>query len=286
MIVVIGATGQVGTAFGRTPNDVLALSRRELDLATMGRKDFAEILDGIEAEAVVNCAAYTAVDRAESESALAYRVNAEAVGVMAEVCADRTIPFVTYSTDYVFDGLGAEPYVETDPTDPINAYGASKLAGERRALVHPENSLVVRTSWVVSGTHPNFVATMLRLVGEGRTLKVVDDQHGRPTVASDLAAATIQALAVGARGLLHLANEGATTWFELARAAVSEAGLDPASIEPCGTDDYPTPAARPAYSVLDTGLADSIGVRMPHWRASLPSLVRSLLSEHGPDSSP
>lgn len=284
MIVVVGSTGQVGTALVERSDAALPLTRGDLDLASLDASHMNSLLREHTVDAVVNCAAYTAVDRAESEPELARRINADAVGVMAEVCAELRVPFVTYSTDYVFAGRGSAPFREDDPTDPVNAYGASKLLGECRALEYPETSLVIRTSWVISGTHPNFVATMLRLTGEGRSLTVVADQQGRPTVARDLAAATMEALNERITGLLHVANEGQATWFELAQTSVSLAGGDAALIQPCSTEEYPTPAKRPAYSVLDTQRAASLGITMPTWQASLPALVDAQLS--GPKPTP
>ncbi|MBP1633272.1 MAG: dTDP-4-dehydrorhamnose reductase [Acidobacteria bacterium] len=252
---------------------------RFVDLADLDltRRDLlAAALEDMCPEAIVNCAAYTAVDRAEQEEALASRVNGAAVGVMAEHAARRRIPLLTFSTDYVFAGDAAEPYLESSPTDPINAYGRSKLAGERAALAACPGALVVRTSWLVSGTHPNFVATMLRLAGEG-VVRVVDDQRGCPTMADDLAPAAWAALRSGATGILHLTNSGEATWFEFARAAVAAAGLDPGRIVPCATADYPTPARRPAYSVLGSERRRPLGLaEPPAWRESLPAVVGRL----------
>ena len=277
MILVIGAAGQVGTALIALP-DTVGLTRGDIDLATTTETGVAALIDTHAPEVAINAAAYTAVDRAEAEEDLATRINGQAVGTLATVCAARHIRFVTYSTDYVFDGNGTRPYLETDPVDPINAYGRSKLVGERAALAAGDNSLIIRTSWVISGTHPNFVATMLRLTGEGRQLNVIDDQHGRPTIAADLAAATVQAVQVGATGILHLANHGETSWYELARRAVELAGRDPDLIQPCTTADYPTPAKRPGYSTLDTTQAETIGVApLPDWRQSLPTVVGALV---------
>lgn len=278
--LLLGATGQLGTAMRRLLDEYAAPRRNELDLSTLTHDEALDSISGSNSRLVINCAAYTAVDRAEDEPDLATRVNGEAVGILAEVTSGLGIPFVTFSTDYVFDGRGTEPYMETDHTDPINAYGRSKLVGEERALEANPETLVVRTSWVVSGTHPNFVATMLRLAAEGRSLQVVDDQHGCPTIADDLAAGTLEAIGESVTGLLHLTNEGPTTWFGLARAAVSEAGLDEGSIEPCTTAEYPTRAARPAYSVLGSERRESLGLAsLPHWRQSLPDMVGQLLSK-------
>lgn len=276
MILVIGAGGQVGTALMSAAGDAVGLGRRDLDLAHAGGDDIDRLLKTHVPQAVVNCAAYTAVDQAETEEDRARHVNGTAVGLLATACGAHRIPLVTYSTDYVFPGSSARPYTEADPVDPINAYGRSKLLGEQQALAASDLVLVIRTSWVISDTRPNFVATMLRAAAEGRRLRVVDDQWGRPTIASDLASATLSALENGVTGLLHVANEGPTTWFELAQKAVHLAGLGRDRVEACTTEEYPTPAPRPRFSVLDTRRADSLGIVLPPWTTSLPAVVNAL----------
>ena len=226
--------------------------------------------------AVINCAAYTNVDRAESEESVATLINGEAVGVIAEWCAQRSRPFLTFSTDYVFDGSSSEPYLESSATNPRNAYGRSKLVGERLALA--QGALVVRTSWVLSGTHPNFVSTLIQRAAT-QDLRVVDDQVGSPTVASDLAEASLTALTSGATGLLHLTNSGVTSRYELARSAVEMAGLSSERVQPCSTEDYPTVAIRPAYSVLRSERLSALGLdEMPDWRESLRSVVSQIIT--------
>ncbi|HEU4916029.1 MAG TPA: dTDP-4-dehydrorhamnose reductase [Acidimicrobiia bacterium] len=253
-------------------DDAVPLTRADLDLASPDH--IAPTLDGLDPSMVVNCAAYTAVDRAEEEEDLATAVNSVAVGVLAEWAAVRSRPMLTFSTDYVFDGFSDEPYVETSPTNPVNAYGRSKLPGE--TLAAGQGALVVRTSWVISGSHPNFVATILHKVKE-QELRVVDDQRGNPTVAADLARASFDALGAGVTGLLHLTNEGETTWYELARTSVGLADLDPSRISPCATEDYPTPARRPAYSVLASERLEDLGLEpLPHWRTSIWHVVDEL----------
>ena len=279
MILLLGATGQLGTAMTGMLDDFVAPTRAELDLSRLTRERADEVVSASKPHLLVNCAAYTAVDKAEEEVDLATAVNGEAVGILAEVTADHGIPLVTFSTDYVFDGTGTRPYLESDATAPVNAYGRSKLVGEKLALDANPDTLVIRTSWVISGTHPNFVATMLRLASEGRELTVVDDQRGRPTVAADLARGALDAVDEGASGILHLTNEGTTTWFGLARASLELAGLDPELIQPCSTDEYPTPAARPAYSVLGSERRETLSLdALPDWRESLPALVGQLVS--------
>jgi dTDP-4-dehydrorhamnose reductase len=277
MTLLLGSSGQLGTALNRLLTDADAPPRGRLDLARLTHDRVREIVGATTPDVVINCAAYTAVDHAEADFEQAETVNGRAVGVLAEVTAEAGIPFVTFSTDYVFDGRSRRPYVESDLTHPINAYGRSKLVGEQLALAANPRSLVIRTSWVISGTHPNFVATMLRLAAEGRELSVVDDQHGCPTVAADLARAALEAIGSGASGLLHMTNQGQTTWFELAREAVRLGGHDESAIRPCSSADYPTPAARPAYSVLDSERRDSLGLApLPPWTDSLPSVVNAI----------
>jgi len=274
VILVTGGAGQLGTAFRKVLPEARYIDLADLDLTDL--EGLAAGLKEMRPEAIVNCAAYTAVDRAEQEEAMATTVNGAAVGVMAQHAARHRVPFLTFSTDYVFRGDGEEPYLESSPTDPINAYGRSKLAGEQAALAACSEALVVRTSWLVSGTHPNFVATMLRLAAE-REVRVVDNQRGCPTMVDDLAPASWAALRAGASGLLHLTNSGETTWFGFARAAVARAGLDPGRIVPCTTADYPTPARRPAYSVLGSERRGPLGLPdLPHWEASLPAVVEGL----------
>ena len=277
----MGRSGQVGTALAQRLGRVTMPSRSEFDLSTMTRETARRLVENTAPAAIINCAAFTAVDRAEDEVELANTINGKAVGILAEIAAEARIPLVTYSTDYVFDGQGSRPYVESSEPNPINSYGLSKLIGERLALNANPMTLVIRTSWVISGTHPNFVETMVRLVSEGRSLNVVNDQQGCPTIADDLAIATLQALERSTRGILHLTNQGVTTWFDLARAAVDGAGLDPTLISPCATADYPTPAPRPAYSVLASERLEMIGMPpLPPWRDSLPPLIEQLASGH------
>lgn len=267
--LVTGASGQVGTAFREVLPDATFLTRLELDLGDT--TSIPGVLESYRPSAVINCAAYTDVDRAENEEEHATIINGEAVGILVQACADLAIPFVTFSTDYVFDGRATVPYLESDSVNPVGAYGRSKLLGEQLALERHSDTLVVRTSWVISGTHDNFVSTMLRLARRGRRFKVVDDQYGRPTIAGDVAAATLAALTDGLRGIVHLANMGETTWRGLATAAVQLAGLDPSLVEPCMTEEYPTAAVRPLYSVLGTERTDA--PVLPHWRDSLSPLV-------------
>jgi dTDP-4-dehydrorhamnose reductase len=277
-VLLLGRTGQVGTALARQLDQVTAPSRDEFNLMDVTRDEIENLLDEARPSVVINCAAYTAVDKAESQVEVANQVNGSAVGLLAEVSAGAGVPFVSFSTDYVFDGRSTLPYVESSTPNPINVYGQSKLTGERMALAANPMTLIIRTSWVISGTHGNFVATMLRLAQEGRPTRVVNDQHGSPTVADDLAIASMEAIEKGATGLLHLTNQGATTWFDLARAAVTEAMLDPDLVSPCTTAEYPTPAPRPAYTVLESERRTELGINpLPPWEDSLPAVVKQLV---------
>ncbi|MBW2472054.1 MAG: dTDP-4-dehydrorhamnose reductase [Deltaproteobacteria bacterium] len=275
-ILVTGASGQLGTAFGRVYPDAVFLGRPELDLTD--RAAIRSLVRELEPSLVVNCAAYTAVDAAEDDVETADAVNAVAVGLLAELTREGSARFVTFSTDYVFDGRGSRPYVESDPTDPINAYGATKLRGENLALAANPDTLVVRTSWVISETHDNFASAILRRA-MGGAVAVVDDQVGRPTIADDLARGTAEAILRGMTGVLHLANEGATTWYELARALVADAGLDAECVTPCSTSDFPTRARRPAYSVLGSERTEAPS--LPPWRESTPRVATAQMDRLG-----
>lgn len=280
MILVTGASGQLGTAFRKHLGEAGEYrDRSSLDLLQPGAA--GSTIRELRPNIVINCAAYTAVDRAEAEEDTAYAVNASAVEEMASACGDVGARFVTYSTDYVFDGTKLSPYIESDPTAAINAYGRTKLAGEQRALVANPASLVLRTSWVMSGTHRNFASVMLELIGKG-DVTVVADQHGRPTLVDDLVVGTMSALGTDATGILHMANAGPTTWYELARTIAEMAGLDPERVTPCTTADYPTEAARPLNSVLDSErMAEFELAPLPDFHGALEAAVHQLRSNEG-----
>ncbi|NHN56412.1 dTDP-4-dehydrorhamnose reductase [Calidifontibacter sp. DB0510] len=225
-------------------------------------------------DVVVNCAAYTAVDRAESEEAPAFAVNAVGAHHLALAARESGARLVHISTDYVFDGEATTPYAEEHPQAPRSAYGRSKAAGEWAVRAAHPDAYVVRTAWLYGAHGPNFVATMLRLAAERQTLSVVDDQRGQPTWAGDVAAAVI-ALAESGRpgGYYHATSAGDTTWHGFAREVLRLAGLDPQRVEPIATRDYPTAAPRPAYSVL----AHEAWPALADWRAAL---QRSGLAKH------
>ena len=276
MIAVLGAAGQLGTAFMRRLGErATPITRKELDLADP--ESIHEWVKTTRPSLIINCAAYTAVDEAESNEAQAKAINTNAVRTLAEESERCGARFVTFSTDYVFDGTKATGYVESDATNPLSVYGRTKRDGERLALIRNPNSLIIRTSWLLSGTHPNFASTMLKLMRKG-PVRVVDDQRGRTTLVDDLARSTLECVEAGVNGILHLANQGEATWYELARQLASLAGLEPSRVEPCSTEDFPLPATRPANSVLDSERIASLGISpLPPYSESFRRVVDRLL---------
>lgn len=224
----------------------------------------------------INCAAYTAVDKAESEKESAFLINGDAVGYLATACRNTGARLIHISTDYVFDGLSEIPLRETDPTGPINAYGASKLEGERQAFRHnPHATLIIRTSWVYSEFGNNFVRTMIRLMKERPSINVVSDQVGSPTYAADLAAAILHVITAPSfiPGLYHYSNEGRISWYEFA-LAIRELIGSTCEVNPIPTAQYPTPAKRPRFSLLDKSLIRATyHLTIPEWQPSLISCI-------------
>ncbi|MCB6178380.1 dTDP-4-dehydrorhamnose reductase [Rhodobacter sp. Har01] len=280
-LLVIGRTGQVARELARAlPQGTTAsfLGRQELDLSRPDQA--AAAVAATDADAVINAAAWTAVDRAEAEEDAARAVNADAPAAMAEAAARKGLPFLHVSTDYVFDGTGTQPFRPDDPTGPLGAYGRTKLAGEQGVRAAGGPHLILRTSWVVSAHGANFVKTMLRLGRERPVLRVVADQVGGPTPAADIAAALLaaaQAMAQGTPGgTHHFAGSPDVSWADFARAILAAAGL-PAQVEDITTADYPTPARRPANSRLDcTAFTAAFGVPRPDWRPGLHSILKEL----------
>ena len=220
---------------------------------------------------VIHGAAYTAVDAAEENEALAMKVNGTACGVVAAACADRKIPCVMVSTDFVFDGTKSSPYTESDVPCPISVYGKTKLAGEALAReAHPDGVRIVRTAWLYGPRGANFPRTILKLAIERGELSVVDDQHGSPTSTLELSPALWDVLMLGESGVYHASCDGNSTWFGFAQAAVSLAGLEGIKLEPCGTEAFPRPAPRPANSVLSCDrLTELRGHPLAPWRRAL-----------------
>ncbi|HEU4429663.1 MAG TPA: dTDP-4-dehydrorhamnose reductase [Myxococcota bacterium] len=275
MFLVTGGGGQLGSALQRTLAErgeaSAALSHGELDIGDDAAIERALQRSG--ARVVVNCAALTKVDGCEREPALAERVNAQAPALLARACAARGAKLVQLSTDYVFAGEAQRPYREDDAPAPRSVYGRSKLAGEKAALEAP-GALVVRTSWVY-GRGRNFPAAILAQAREGKPLRVVADQRGRPTYAADLADAIVRLVAADARGVVNFANDGEATWLELARALLDACGFADRPIQPLTTDELALPAPRPRYSVLDLGKARALGLAPRDWRAALAAYLAS-----------
>lgn len=273
-MLITGSEGQLGTAFKALFPDAIAVDQPDLDLTI--DDEVVSFVHRMRPSLVINCAAWTAVDVAENAEEKATKINGDAVALLAELSADIGARFVTFSTDYVFSGMSATPYVESDKTDPLNAYGRSKLVGEVEAMRLNPGSLVIRTAWLLSGTHDNFVATMLRLAAGGAPLRVVSDQVGSPTSVDDLASLTLRLLAVEANGIVHATNVGTTSWYGLAEFALAAAGLDDAELAPCATDEYPTEAKRPSYSVLMSERLATWGVNpMRAWEEAVVDIVEA-----------
>ena len=260
----------------------LAIGRPALDLCA--KPSILRTLADNEPDLIINTAAYTAVDKAETERDAAFALNRDGAGMLAAAAAQRGIPIIHVSTDYVFDGTKPTPYVEDDATHPMNVYGASKLAGEEAVAANNPRHVILRTAWVHSPFGQNFVKTMLRLAAERPKIRVVNDQHGNPTYAPHLAEAilTIAPLLKGLApgdpkfGLYHAAGTGETTWHGLASEVLTRAGLSTV-VEAIPAKDYPTPAARPANSRLDcTKLFAAFGVRLPPWQKGASECVARL----------
>ncbi len=283
-LLVTGGTGQLATSLARAaPGLAHIVGRPAFDF---DRPDsIAALFDDEVPALVVNAAAWTAVDLAESERDAAWRANATGPGLLAELCARHGTRLIHVSTDYVFDGAKGAPYVESDPVSPTAVYGASKLAGEQAVLAALPGAVVLRTAWVYAETGKNFVRTMLNAAARTDRLRVVADQRGCPTNADDLAQAVLSVadhlLGPGAPGgIYHACGGGEATWHEFAIAIFAEAakyGVKVPSVEPITTADWPTPARRPADSRLDcTKLAAMFGARLPHWRDSLGRAVAAM----------
>lgn len=287
-LLIIGSNGQVGRALMALAENAIGVTRQEIDLEKI---EFFPQESGLRPSAIINAAAYTAVDKAEEEEIRAHQINAIAPAILAQYCKERDIPFIHYSTDYVFDGSGSEPWKETDVPNPLSAYGRTKREGERRIAEIGGKYLIFRTSWVYDETGKNFLNTMLRLGAEREELRVVNDQFGAPTYARHLAQATLTALENAQKaprfpsGIYHLCGGGETTWAGFAEKIFgllteqgeaqsgrgNEArGKPPPQIKGIPTSDYPTPAIRPKNSRLDCGKAkDVLGVALPHWEEGL-----------------
>ena len=295
-LLVTGTNGQVARALKAREGGDLQVSlvgRPQLDLAEAG--DLTALFAAHAPEVVVSAAAYTQVDKAEAETALAFKINSEGAGAVARAAAALGAPIIHLSTDYVFDGAAARRQTESEPTGPVNVYGASKLAGEQQVALATANHAILRTAWVYAPQGANFVRTMLRVARTNPELRVVDDQHGAPTSALDIAAA-VETVArhlaarpddAALRGVFHLTASGpTTTWagfaMEIFRLS-AERGGPSARVLPIASADYPTAARRPAWSSLDpTKLAERHGVTLPDWRLALAEVIDQIGADGWP----
>ena len=252
------------------------------DVAELDICDAKAVLDFVKVNqinVIVNCAAYTAVDKAEENVERCTNLNADAVGYLAKAAEANEAEFIQISTDYVFDGTAHIPYQETAPTCPNSVYGHTKLVGEQNALTFCTRSMVIRTAWLYSTFGNNFVKTMIRLGKERESLGVIFDQVGTPTYARDLARAIFAAIRQGVvPGVYHFSNEGVCSWYDFTKAIHRLAGITTCCVKPLHTEEYPTPAKRPHYSVLDkTKIKETYHIEIPYWMDSLQSCISELI---------
>ena len=291
VILVTGANGQLGSAIkklsaGYPQYAFIFPGREELPVQEAARVQ--AWFDGKRPAFCINCAAYTAVDRAETERDTAMLVNGTAAGILAAACKSTGTKFIHISTDYVFDGKGSEPYKEEDATSPVNYYGATKLKGEELCMKNNSDSVIIRTSWVYSEYGNNFVKTMMRLMKERPTLNVVNDQLGSPTCALDLASlllSIVESAGPGVEkwvpGIYHFSNDGVISWYDFAVAIKKLTGSN-CAVHPVSTAMYPTPAKRPAYSVFNTNKVKSTyHIAGKNWLTSLSEVIDRLKSTPG-----
>ena len=282
-VLITGSNGQLGNEMR-----VLSETNKEYtyfftDVAELDICNEQAVMDFVKANdinVIVNCAAYTAVDKAEENVELCTKLNADAVGYLAKAAEANGAEFVQISTDYVFDGTAHIPYQETEPTCPNSVYGSTKLAGEQNALTLCSRSMVIRTAWLYSTFGNNFVKTMIRLGKERDTLGVIFDQVGTPTYARDLARAIFAVICQGVvPGVYHFSNEGVCSWYDFTKTIHRRAGITDCKVNPLHTEEYPTPAKRPHYSVLDKSkIKKTYGIEVPYWEDSLKECIFQLAS--------
>jgi dTDP-4-dehydrorhamnose reductase len=288
-VLLVGGSGQLGRELQYcqpVDTELLALGSQELDFREAG--GVAVKVDAFRPQVIINAAAYTAVDRAESEQEAAFAVNGQGAANLARAARTVGAYCLQVSTDFVFDGAQSHPYLPMDRTNPLGVYGASKLAGEHMAqAAYPEGVAIVRTAWLYSAYSDNFVTTMLRLMGERKTIGVVTDQVGTPTWARGLAEALWQMCRVQPKGVWHWTDAGVASWYDFA-VAIQEEGLCCGLLDreipilPINTVDYPMPARRPAYSVLDkTETWAALGMTPPHWRVALRRMLLDYKENRG-----
>ena len=281
MVLVSGAGGQLAQSFNYIANknkwtSFIFLNKQELDISSI--ENIYSVIDKHKPDIFINCAAYTAVDKAESEKDKAYLINDNAVKNIAQVCSENNVSLIHYSTDFVFNGKSEKPYIENDKTNPINIYGQSKLAGEQSIINKQSlNYLIIRTSWVYAEFGNNFVKTMLRLFDSKDEIGVVNDQFGSPTYALNLAECTIKLIEKNLinRNILHFSNEGIISWYDFA-CEIKKITSSDIKINPITTMDYPTPAKRPEYSAMDLSKVKTLGITIKTWKESLNDCINKL----------
>lgn len=283
-ILITGCNGQLGNemqllAKKNPQHQYFFTDVEELDITDAEAID--RFVQDNQVDCIVNCAAYTAVDKAEENEEFCNLLNNIAPGYLAKAIEKRGGYMVQVSTDYVFDGTNHTPYTEEEPTCPNSVYGRTKLAGEKQVLENCKQSMIIRTAWLYSTFGNNFVKTMIRLGQTKPELGVIFDQIGTPTYARDLAAAIFAAINQGiVPGIYHFSNEGVISWYDFTKAIHRIAGINDCKVRPLHTEEYPTPAARPHYSVLDkTKIKKTYGIEIPYWEESLKECVREILSQ-------
>ena len=283
-ILVTGCKGQLGNEMQlleeKNPQHLYFNTDVE-DLDITDEVAIERYVDEHEIDGIVNCAAYTAVDKAEENPSICRMLNATAPGFLAAAVERRGGWMIQISTDYVFDGTGHQPYVETDPTCPDSIYGTTKLEGEQTVMATCHRTMIIRTAWLYSTFGNNFVKTMIRLGKERQELGVIFDQVGTPTYARDLAVAIFAVINQGVvPGIYHFSNEGVISWYDFAKAIHRIAGITDCEVRPLHTVDYPTPARRPHYSVLDkTKIKETYGISIPYWEESLADCMKDITRE-------
>lgn len=280
-ILVTGGNGQLASELKELAGNYTNVSFVFFDRSELSISDHNElekIFKIHQPQYFINCAAYTAVDKAEEEKETAFAINGTAVGTIAELCQSHNCKLIHISTDYVFNGKATTPLDETETVDPVNAYGESKLMGERLAFEKNPETIVIRTSWVYSFYGKNFVKTMMRLMKEKENINVVSDQVGSPTYAADLARVIMEIITYGnwVPGIYHYSNDGAISWFDFA-TEIKKLIHSTCVVNPITTNQFPTPAKRPAYSVMDkTKIQHTFGVQLLNWRESLQKCISKL----------
>lgn len=284
-VLVTGSIGQLGSEIRNISNDYKQFDFYFTNRDSLNICDYSVVKNFFESnkiEAIINCAAYTQVDKAENDRENAFKVNSTGVSNLVQVSEEHNVKLIHVSTDYVFDGANHSPYKETDATRPLGVYGSSKLEGENFLVNSKVNGVVIRTSWLYSQFGANFVKTMMRLGRERDTLDVISDQIGSPTNARDLAVSCLEILSKNTKlntngHIYHFSNEGVASWFDFARAIMELSGIS-CRVNPIETKDYPTPATRPSYSVLNKSkIKEDFKIEIPYWRDSLKNCIENIM---------